>query len=256
MFQIFEYIKFLFKSTNQHGVHSPFVYDLVTKCFYDKTIYKAYKELLEYRTALLSNGQIIEVTDFGSGSKVFKSNSRTIKAIAKTSGTSKKRAELLFRLVKYFKPKHTLELGTSLGIATYAMAMAHENGTVLSLEGCPNISEFTRQNISELNVQNTTIRTGEFDDLLATLNAHCYDIVFLDGNHSKDATLHYFNILLPKAHNDTVFIFDDIHWSKAMTEAWEHIKKHPKVTVTIDTFFWGFVFFRKEQVKENFTIRL
>ena len=256
MFQVLEYIKFLFKSTNQHGVHSPFVYDLVTKCFYDKTTYKGYKELIAYRSSLLSNGQTIEVTDFGSGSRVFKSNSRTIKAIAKTSGTSKKRAELLFRLTKYFKPKHTLELGTSLGIATYAMALAYENGTVLSLEGCPNVSEFARQNISELNIQNITIKTGEFDDLLTKLDASFYDIVFLDGNHNKDATLHYFNTLLPKAHNDTVFIFDDIHWSKAMTEAWESIKKHPEVTVTIDTFFWGFVFFRKEQAKENFIIRL
>ena len=68
--------------------------------------------------------------------------------------------------------------------------------------------------------------------------------------------MHYFEALLPKATNDTVFIFDDIYWSKGMTEAWETIKQHPKVTVTVDTFFWGFVFFRKEQAKEHFTIRL
>jgi hypothetical protein len=40
-----------------------------------------------------------------------------------------------------------------------------------------------------------------------------------------------------------------------MTEAWETIKKHPQVTVTIDTFYWGIVFFRKAQAKEHFTIR-
>ena len=41
-----------------------------------------------------------------------------------------------------------------------------------------------------------------------------------------------------------------------MEEAWEIIKNHPKVTVTIDTFQWGIVFFRSEQVKENFIIRI
>ena len=83
-----------------------------------------------------------------------------------------------------------------------------------------------------------------------------FDMIFIDGNHQKEATLSYFENLLPKAHNDTIFIFDDIYWSKDMTEAWEAIKKHPKVTVSIDTFFWGFVFLRTEQAKEHFTIRL
>jgi len=40
-----------------------------------------------------------------------------------------------------------------------------------------------------------------------------------------------------------------------MEAAWEIIKTHPKVTVTIDTFQWGLVFFRKEQPKEHFVIR-
>ena len=83
-----------------------------------------------------------------------------------------------------------------------------------------------------------------------------FDLIFIDGNHQKEATLSCFENLLPKAHNDTIFIFDDINWSKDMTEAWEAIKKHPKVTVSIDTFFWGFVFLRTEQAKEHFTIRL
>ena len=56
--------------------------------------------------------------------------------------------------------------------------------------------------------------------------------------------------------NDSVWIFDDIHWSVAIEEAWEIIKQHPKVKVTIDTFQWGLVFFRSEQAKEHFTIRV
>ena len=36
----------------------------------------------------------------------------------------------------------------------------------------------------------------------------------------------------------------------------ELIKKHPKVTVTVDLFYFGIVFFRKEQAKEHFKIRV
>ncbi|HEU0137328.1 MAG TPA: class I SAM-dependent methyltransferase, partial [Flavobacterium sp.] len=77
-----------------------------------------------------------------------------------------------------------------------------------------------------------------------------------DGNHQKVATLRYFDLLLPTVTNDSVWIFDDIHWSRDMEDAWEEIKAHPKVTVTIDTFQWGIVFFRKEQRKEDFFVRV
>jgi predicted O-methyltransferase YrrM len=256
MFQIIEYIKFLFKATNQHGVHSPFVYDLVTKCFYDKTTYDTYSSLSKYRTSLLTNKQHIEITDFGAGSRVFNSNLRAVHLMAKNSGTTLKRAKLLFRIVQYFKPQHILELGSSLGIATHALASGHSESQVTTVEGCPNISNFTIQQLSNYNSSNVTLKTGEFDKIIPSLENNTYDLIFFDGNHNKKATLNYFNSLIDKAHNDSVFIFDDIHWSKDMTEAWEVIRTHPKVTVSIDTFFWGFIFFRKEQVKENFIIRL
>ncbi|MEY8848333.1 O-methyltransferase [Psychroserpens sp. XS_ASV72] len=256
MFQIIEFIKFLFQSTNQHGVHSPFVFDLVTKCFYDKTHYKVYNKLASYRSSLLKSNSKIEITDYGSGSRVFKTNLRSISALAKTSGTTLKRAKLLFRIVKYFEPQQSLELGTSLGIATHAMALGNTDNSIISIEGCSNLSNFTKHQLLNANIENVVIKTGHISEIIPKLKPHAYDLVFVDANHTKEATLDYFDFLIKKAHNDSVFIFDDIHWSKGMLEAWEVIKKHPKVTVTIDTFFWGFVFFRKEQAKENFTIRL
>ena len=81
-------------------------------------------------------------------------------------------------------------------------------------------------------------------------------MVYFDGNHQKAATLEYFQHCLQFVNNESFFIFDDIHWSKEMESAWEEIKKHPKVKVTIDTFQWGIVFFRKEQEKEHFIIRV
>jgi hypothetical protein len=41
-----------------------------------------------------------------------------------------------------------------------------------------------------------------------------------------------------------------------MKEAWEIIKVHPQVTVTVDLFWIGLVYFKKGQVKEDFLIRI
>ena len=256
-FQIKSYLKFLWNSKNEHGVHSPFVFSLLTKCFYDKKSKTEYSILKNYRKSLLQNKNHIEVTDFGAGSKVFKSNRRQISKIAKTAGISKKRAELLFRVTNYFQPKNILEIGTSLGLATSSMALGNQNSYLLSLEGCPNTlsvaenlfnDQFPNFNFEFLNV--------EFSEFLKNSADICnWDLIYFDGNHSKKATLTYFELLLQTIDNNSVWIFDDIHWSSDMEEAWEVIKKHPKVTVTIDTFQWGFVFFRREQEKEHFVIR-
>lgn len=256
MHQIKSYIKFLIKSTNQHGVHSPFVYNLVTKCFYDKTNYDAYKSISNYKKQLLKNNTKITITDLGVGSLITKEKQRFVSEIAKNAGTTTKRAKLLYRLTAYFKPNSILELGTSLGIATHSMQLGNPETSIFSIEGCPNISNFTKTNFEKLQLKNIHLLNGDFSEEIKNIKHKTFNLIFFDGNHQKEATLSYFEALLQTANNDSVFIFDDIYWSESMTEAWETIKQHPKVTVTIDTFFWGFVFFRKEQVKEHFIIRV
>ncbi len=255
-YQVKAYLKFLLKATNQHGVHSPFVFNLVTKCFYNKTHYTAYSQIKAYRNLLLNSTERISITDFGAGSKRFKSNQRRIADLAKHVGISKKNAALLFRLSNYFSPLQVLELGTSLALGTQAISLGAPNAEITSIEGCPNISKFATRQCSKLKLDRVSIINGEFSKILSTLNTPKFDMVFFDGNHQKEATLNYFESLLPKAHNDSIFIFDDIYWSAGMTEAWHTIKAHPKVSVTIDTYQWGMVFFRKEQAKEHFTIRI
>ncbi|AUC82091.1 O-methyltransferase [Lacinutrix sp. Bg11-31] len=254
--QIIAYIKFLKRSTNQHGVHSPFVYNLITKCFYDKSKYNKYKEIASYRKALRKSKDTINVIDLGSGSRVFKTSQRSVSKMVQKVGASKKESKLLFRLVNYLQINTILELGTSLGIATHAMAVANPEIKMTSIEGCPNISAYTKGTLGQFNLKNTEILTGDFNDAIKPLALNKYDLIYFDGNHQKQATLDYFETLLTTTTNDSFFIFDDIYWSKEMTEAWEIIKKHPQVTVTIDTFFLGFVFFRKEQKKEHFKIRI
>ena len=267
---ITSYFKFLWQSKNEHGVHSPFVFNLVTKCLYDKKQYAEYARLNTHRKLLLKNKSTIDVNDFGAGSKVFTSNTRAINKIAKTAGISSKRAELLFRIVHYFQPSTILEIGTSLGLATAALALGNPKAKIITLEGCPNTLATANENFQNSKFHHETSGPNskvefvntEFESYLKNLKPETLnlkpetiDLVYFDGNHSKKATLDYFNLLSPTVTNDTVWIFDDIHWSVDMEAAWERIKNHPKVTVTIDNFQWGLVFFRTEQEKEHFTIR-
>nr|WP_315170152.1 class I SAM-dependent methyltransferase [uncultured Flavobacterium sp.] len=257
LFQLNAFLQFLWHSKNEHGVHSPFVFSLVTKCFYDKKNKPEYAIIKDYRKALLENKNTIDVTDFGAGSRVFKSNKRQISRIAQTAGISSKRAELLFRITQYFKPQSVLEIGTSLGLATSALALGNPKAKLTTLEGCPETSKIAKEQLQKSNFENVSTITTKFESFFTSdqLDTN-YDLIYFDGNHSKKATLTYFEQLLPTINNETLWIFDDIHWSNDMEEAWEQIKEHPKVRVTIDTFQWGFVFFREEQAKEHFTIRL
>ncbi|RKS45113.1 putative O-methyltransferase YrrM [Gillisia mitskevichiae] len=258
MHQLIAYIKFLFRSTNQHGVHSPFVYDLLTKCLYLKNDTPAFQKIRAYWKAVNQDPEIIKVTDFGAGSKVFKSNERKVSNIAKNTGIPIKRALLLNKMVSYFQFKSGLELGTSVGLSSAAIAM--ENPILLTtLEGCPETAKVAQRYFEEFKLENINLKVGEFDEILDSTfleSSQKFDLIYFDGNHQKVPTLKYFKKLLPAAHNNSVFIFDDIHWSAEMEEAWEEIKAHPSVRVTIDSFYWGLVFFRKEQEKEHFTIRL
>ena len=256
MYQAKAYLKFLSKATNQHGVHSPFVYNFVTKCLYDKTNHDAYAKLKLYKKALENSSTILDIIDLGEGSKVLDANQRKVSKMVKTSSSSKKDSELLYRLSKYFGFQHILELGTSLGMGTYAMALANKSSKITTIEGCLNTSTFAQSQLTKLNINNIEFEVGNFADKTPDLKHNSYDFIFFDGHHNKEATIQYFEALLPTAHNDTVFVFDDIYWSKGMTEAWDYIRNHIAVTVTVDCFNLGFVFFRKEQAKEHFKIRL
>lgn len=212
--------------------------------------------LEQHRKKLLRDTSTISITDFGAGSRVFKSNERTVKAIAKNAGIPIKRQQLLFRLARYFQPNNLLELGTSLGMGTVAMATGNPNGTVTTVEGCPATSAKAQQYFNSFGIENSTTETLTFEQFFQQHNPEVFDFVYVDGNHDKEATLRYFERLLKHIHKDSIIIFDDIYWSPEMTEAWQQIYNHPKVTVSIDTFQWGLVFFRSEQPKQHFRIRV
>ncbi len=241
-----------------HGIHSPFVFDFVKNVLNDSKFYDCYQIIEPLRKQLLKNNKLIEVEDFGAGSAFIATGKRKVNAIAKSSLKSKKFAQLLFRIAKYYKPGTMVELGTSFGITTCYLACANAASNVFTLEGSVAIGEIAKDNFNKASLKNINFIQGNFEETLpGVLNkTDRMGLVFVDGNHRKEATLHYFSEFLKRYTSSSIFIFDDIHWSREMEEAWTQIKMHPSVTLTIDLFFIGLVFFNPDiKVKQDFVIR-
>lgn len=251
------YIQYLINAKNRHGVHSPFIYQLLDEVIYNKTPHPEFEAIETLRVDLLKDNRSITITDLGAGSTVNTSKTRRIGDIAKNSAKPPKLAQLIYRLAKWLQAENILELGTSLGVSTAYLSQASSNSTVYTIEGCPETAKVAKENFDKLGLNNIQLLTGNFDERLPELlhEVEQFDLVFVDGNHRKEPTLNYFNQCLEKSNENTVFIFDDIHWSQGMEEAWETIKKDERVTITLDLFFIGIVFLKKEQVKEDFIIR-
>src|SRR5487761_2522494 len=255
-----KYLHYYFNAKNGkgHGIHSPFVYDFVIHVLNDTKKYECYDKIEPLRQHLLRDKTIINVEDFGAGSAVIPTNKRKIKAIAKSSLKNKKFAKLLFRIVHYYKPQTIIELGTSLGITTCYLACADKKSEVYTFEGSNEIGKIARKNFEKGDFKNISLIQGNFNNtfLNPLQSIKKVDFAFIDGNHRKDATIDYFYNLLKKSLPGSIFVFDDIHWSSEMEEAWKQIQAHPSVTLTIDLFFIGLVFFSPDfKVKQHFIIR-
>jgi predicted O-methyltransferase YrrM len=241
-----------------HGIHSPFVFDFIKQVLNDRKEYACYRPIESRRERLLKEGRTIEVEDFGAGSSVLKSNRRKVADIARHSLKPRKYAQLLHRIVRHYQPASVLELGTSLGITTAYLAAGNEKATVHTAEGSAAIAAIAQEGFDELGISNIRTVTGNFSNTLPDLLARGLrpDMAFIDGNHRKAPTLQYFEWLLPQMGPDSFIVFDDIHWSREMEAAWEQIRRHGRVTLSIDLFFIGLVFFNPNfREKQDFRIR-
>lgn len=253
------YLRYLSRARDEHALHSPFLFSLYTQVIRAQTGSKAkFAAIRSLRRELRQNHQLITVADFGAGSKVNASRQRSIGDIARNSQKPARFGRLLFRLIRRFGSKTIVDLGTSLGMTTaYLAEAAKPNGRVSTFEGCPETAAVARQNFERLGLQNVTIVVGNLDETLAPHIAALapIDFAFFDANHRYEPTVQYFETCLTNIHNDTVFVFDDIHWSAEMEQAWAYIKAHSSVTLTVDLFWVGMVFFRQEQPKQDFVLR-
>ena len=250
-------IRYLFSAKDEHAIHSPFVFDLYVNIIKKDIQYTDFELINRLRNTLKSRKDTIQITDFGAGSKINRSNVRNIGDIAKNSEKPPRLGRLFYRIIQKFNSKTIFDLGTSLGITTAYLAFANKNAEVFTFEGCAETAKIAQRNFKELGIENIEIIIGNIDETLIKKieTVSKIDFAFFDANHRYEPTIKYFEACLEKAHEDSIFIFDDIHWSAEMEAAWETIKSHSSVTITIDLLWVGIIFFRKKQPKQDFILR-
>ena len=255
-----KYLGYYIKASNGkgHGTHSPFIFNFITAVLNDKTNYAEFELVEGLRRELLMDSRTLEIEDFGAGSTKGSNSSRTIASLAKYAAKPRKYGQLLYRLAHHYSPATILELGTSLGLTSAYLALAQPNARVITLEGANAVADIAASNFQQLAIKNIEQVRGNFAETLSPvfLRNPSIDLAFIDGNHREEPTIDYFNQLLPHTHNDSILVFDDIHWSAGMEKAWATIRAHESVRCSIDLFFIGILFFRKEfKEKQDFTIR-
>ncbi|MFH1120456.1 MAG: class I SAM-dependent methyltransferase [Bacteroidota bacterium] len=259
IFIALRYLEYRYRAKTRHGIHSPFIFDFIDKVVLDRNEHPGYQIVEKQRRLLFRNPNLIEVIDFGAGKGRigYSTHLRRVKDIAARAGIPVKYGRLLHRIVLHFKPKILLEMGTSLGISTMYQSSAAPDSRFLAMEGCASTAEFAITNLKAIGSSDAHFTVGNFDIVLPGLlrQTGIIDYAFIDGNHTKEATLKYFSQLVKHAGNDSVYIFHDIHWSDEMEQAWEVIKEHKQVSTTIDLFNMGLVFFRRELSRQHFIIR-
>lgn len=232
------YLKFLYQSKNQYSVHSPFVYQFLTKGLYPKINKTNFKPFLELRKQLLKN------------------NKKIISQLVKKENIRPKKAKILFKIIQYLQPITILELGTCIGIATAAMQLASKTAKITTVESYKNMGKIAQENFDLLNFKNIKLYHSAFDKFSNNLSENTFfDAIYINEKRTCSTTLDYFTVLINHISNDSFMILEDIHCNQDTENTWNEIKNHKKVTVSIDLFYFGLVFFRKEQEKQHFVLR-
>jgi predicted O-methyltransferase YrrM len=247
--------RFTAKSRKGYGIHSPFVFDFTQKVLSQKGSDVQLTNIQLQRKKIMKQNERIATSNFGVGSKM---DSKTISVAqaVRNQSVSHQYGKLLYNLCRFTNSQNVLEIGTSIGISTMYLASASSNGKVFTLEGDEKRLEFAKRNLEALKLNNVHFIHGNFDVTLPSILSKIskVDYVFFDGNHSKEATLKYFGLCMDYIYENTVFVFDDIRWSDEMKVAWDEIIADDRVSISIDLFFMGIVFFRKGVIKQHFNI--
>lgn len=240
-----------------YGIQSPFAFDFAGNLLREKHPYYDFAKIEAWRAALKRSKETIEILDLGAGGQKQPRRKRRLSSIVSRGAIPPKYGQLMYRIACRFGASNILELGTSCGISTLYLAMPYKKGKTITIEGCPETAKVAKAGFDRLGADHIDLRVGSFDELLpqALKDLPRLDIVFFDGDHREESTMRYFEQCLPYIHNESIFVFDDIHWSPEMERAWNNIAKHPKVKLSFDLMRIGIVFFRRENQKEHFVLR-
>lgn len=224
---------------------------MVSPCKHITTI----NEIEWFRNWQIDTPIKLSPSSFGAGSKYQKKPEKLAKVIRRSS-VSKKTGALLYRLAKWSNATNILELGTSVGVSTMYLASSNPKANIVTLEGDQRRAKVAQNSFDVFDLQNIKVIEGDFELGLSKAKEILpnVDLVFFDGNHKAEPTLRYFKQCSKIVHENTVFVFDDIRWSREMYNAWTVIANHQNVSLSIDLFSMGVVFFRKGIKKQHIKI--
>ncbi|MFO7723254.1 MAG: class I SAM-dependent methyltransferase [Bacteroidales bacterium] len=252
-----QYSRFLLTSVSPTGAEVPWLTGLLGGNHSSNGFDSHFQAIDGIRRSLSRNHTMISVTDYGAGPGATLSKQRKISDIAGSSSRGRKFSLLHYNLIRHLHPQTILELGTSFGFTTAVLAMGAPEATVATIEGCSATAAIAGETFKKLGLTNTRQVVGPFDRELETVleQYRPLDYIFFDGNHRKTPTLNYFLKTLPYRSERAVFVFDDIRWSKPMTEAWEEITRHPDITLSVDLYSAGIIFFDPQLPGKHLKIR-
>ena len=208
---------------SRYKVHSPFVYDFMCKVFNDHGSNRDYDLML--RISHLVDG------------KRFATRSR------------RKQARFLYRLVRYLEPDTVLSFGRVSALNTSALALGNLQ-TKVYLEQSPEFLEtLTAMGIVNVNLLR---RDANEEEQIERYNT---GFVLYGINDFGEDTWDNLEDGMAQADEDTVLVFEGIHHSRRTEAAWEAIKAHEGVTLTMDLYSMGLVFFREGIEKQDFVLK-
>jgi predicted O-methyltransferase YrrM len=225
------------------GGSDPFFRDFGQHILFDDPQITGYEFIEKIRSDLLKNTEPLASRDFGAGSRSL-GMERTIGQITRASSINPRYGRLLNRLVRYYRPSRIIELGTAAGISTLYLASGNREAEVITVEGNPRLAEIASGNFRKAGLKNVTVINSTFEEALPEITKDLTSgfLVFIDGNHTKEATLRYYSVFAAKSGINPILIFDDINWSDEMRSAWKKIVRQTPGGNLIDLFFMGICF--------------
>lgn len=253
LYPFIAYLRYWLVKEDQYSIQSPFVFEIYNGLFgHLQTSKNEDLEIEEFRETLLANKETFEIEDFGAGSMKLRNSRRKISSVTRYS-TSSRRYSQLYQFFCAKTPALTVyELGTCVGVNTRYLAKATK-GSLFTFEGAIALWQKAREFQKP---QNTHYVLGHLKNSLPYIleKNHPVDFALLDANHTYQATIDYFELLLPKIKQTTIIAIADIHWSKEMNQAWEKIKSNPEVVISLDFFECGILFFDKSLTKSHYIL--
>lgn len=239
---------------DKFSLQGPYISDLYNGLLnYLKDSQSKDLDLEVWREKLLKDGEILEIKDFGAGSKKLKKNQfRTTKAVTRFSTTRRKFNQLYQYFCLQTPGIQVLELGTCTGVNTLYLSRVAQ-GDLFTFEGAESLIRKAKEGPGANKPQYIH---GNIKETLPLVLQQIpkVDFVLIDATHNYEGTIGYFHALLPYLHEESMVAIADIHWSKEMEQAWERIRQTDSVSLSIDFFECGILIFKKGIHKSHYIL--